>query len=57
MLHRAGRPRSRLRGPLITIPEGLFASDEPYEPEVRRFYWLQRCLLDPEDPEPEAPLW
>ncbi len=55
MLDRASYPCSRLRGPLITIPDGLLASDEPYEPEVRRFYWLHRCLLDPNDPEPERP--
>jgi hypothetical protein len=40
---------------LIKIPDGLLASDEPYEPEVRRFYWLSRLLLDPADPEPERP--
>jgi hypothetical protein len=40
---------------LITIPKGLLAFDEPCEPEVRRFYWLQHCLLDPADPEPERP--
>jgi hypothetical protein len=40
---------------LIKIPDGLLASDEPYEPEVRRFYWLQHCLLDPADPESERP--
>jgi len=40
---------------LIKIPEGLLSSDEPHEPEVRRFYWLQHCLLDPADPEPERP--
>jgi hypothetical protein len=40
---------------LIKIPDGLLASDEPYQPEVRRFYWLQHCLLDPADPEPERP--
>jgi hypothetical protein len=40
---------------MIEIPEGLLALDEPYEPEIRRFYWLQRCLLDANDPEPERP--
>lgn len=40
---------------MIKIPEGLLASEEPYEPEVRRFYWLDHCLLDPADPEPERP--
>jgi hypothetical protein len=40
---------------LIKIPEVLLASEEPYEPDVRRFYWLQHCLLDPTDSEPERP--
>ena len=45
----------RLRGPLIKIPDGLLTSDEPYEPDVRRFYWLEQPLLDPADPEPKRP--
>ena len=41
---------------MIKIPDGLLASDEPYLPEVRRLYWLQRALLDLTDPEPERPV-
>ncbi len=40
---------------MIKIPDGLLASDEPDEPEVRRFYWLQDGLRDPADPEPQRP--
>lgn len=40
---------------MITIPHGLLASDEPYEPDVGRLYWLRPPLLDPNDPEPERP--
>lgn len=40
---------------MITIPDGLLASDEPYEPDVGRLYWLRPPLLDPNDPEPERP--
>jgi hypothetical protein len=40
---------------LIKIPDGLLASDEPYEADVRRFYWLEQPLLDPTDPEPKRP--
>lgn len=40
---------------MIKLPDGLLAFDEPYEPDVRRFYWLQHCLLDPADPKPERP--
>jgi hypothetical protein len=40
---------------LIKIPDGLLASSEPYLPDVRRIYWLQRPLLDLDDPELERP--
>ena len=34
---------------------GLLSSDEPYEPDVGRVYWLRRPLLDPDDPKPKRP--
>lgn len=40
---------------MIKIPEGLFASTEPYRPDLGRIYWLRPPLLDPDDPEPERP--
>jgi hypothetical protein len=45
-----------MRGPLIRLPDGLTASEEPYEPDLRRFYWLNRVLLDPNDPKPKRPV-
>lgn len=40
---------------MIQLPEGLLASEEPYEPDVGRVYWLRDPLLDPDDPEAERP--
>lgn len=40
---------------MIKLPPGLLASDEPYEPDVRRVYWLRPPLLDRHDPKPERP--
>jgi hypothetical protein len=40
---------------LIEIPDGLFASDEPYVPDVQRLYRLYPPLLDPNDPKPTRP--
>jgi hypothetical protein len=40
---------------LIKLPEGLLASEDPYEPDVGRLYWLRPPLLDPDDPEPARP--
>jgi hypothetical protein len=40
---------------LIELPDGLLALDEPYEPDIRRVYWLHPPLLDPHDPKPERP--
>ena len=39
----------------LVLPGGLSAADQPYRPEVRRFYWLSAVLLDPCDPEWERP--
>lgn len=51
----AGQTGSYRRCELIKIPDGLLASDEPYEPDIGRLHWLRPPLLDPDDPEPERP--
>lgn len=40
---------------MIKIPGGLEAASQPYIPDVRRFYMLQKILLAPDDPEPQRP--
>lgn len=40
---------------MIQIPEGLLAADEPYVPDIGRLYWLEKPLLDPQDPEAARP--
>jgi hypothetical protein len=40
---------------LIKIPKGLLASGQPYQPDVRRLYWVRHPILDPHDPEVERP--
>lgn len=40
---------------MIRIPPGLLAAGQPYDPDVRRIYWLEHPILDPHDPETERP--
>jgi hypothetical protein len=40
---------------LIKVPPGLLASGEPYQPDIRRVYWLRPPLLDEDDPHDERP--
>lgn len=40
---------------MIKIPPGLLTSAEPYEPDIRRIYWLRQPLLDADDRHDERP--
>ena len=41
---------------LVKLPEGLAAQFGPYIPDIRRIYWVDAVLLDPDDPKPERPV-
>lgn len=41
---------------MVKLPEGLVAQFGPYIPDLRRIYWVDAVLLDPDDPEPERPV-
>ena len=41
---------------MVTLPKGLAAQFGPYIPDLRRIYWIDALLLDPNDPKPERPV-